>query len=234
MNTQENKIIDDDKTIYEIEDINNYKYLNENKLNDDNIINNVLFIRSSGKMGIIKKLTSKYIYIIPFIIDVNEICDNNTVFMTTGDNMCYYKYKNLTHVNKEDKPKQEKILLSHAKYNNYVFYFDVNLFYKVFVVEITNFKGYYLRKLININKLYNDIFFNAFQRDIRNLRVCLEYSKEGTKDYYLKKYEERKEQFIKQYKKVNYKIYENLINDIENETVKKLVNDVKELNILES
>jgi len=242
LNTYETHLLDNwdklkyehPKEIYKIDDINNLVCLDDNKLNDDNIINKVLFICSSGKMGIIKKLSTKYIYIIPFIIDINEHRDNNTLFMTTGEYYNYYKYKNLTHINKKDEHKQEKILLSYARHNNIVFEFDVNIFYNMFVVAISNFKYSSLIKMVHCNKIYDEMFNNAFKRDVRNLRVCLEYSKEGTKEYYLKKYEEKKEQFIQHYKTINYKIYENLINDIENETVKKLVNDVKELNILES
>ena len=47
-------------------------------------------------------------------------------------------------------------------------------------------------------------------------------------------FEERKEIFINHYSKVNYKTYEQLINDIDNEIIKKLVNDIKDINILES
>ena len=233
-NTQENKIIDHDKEIYKIEDINTYKYFNSNELNKDDNINKVIFIYSLGKMGIIKKLTTRYIYIIPFNDDIYKHCDNNIIFMTTGESMNYYKFKNVMYINKKDAPKQEKILLSAARNNNIILEFDINIFYSVFIVEVSNFRHHYLRKIVHCNKIYDEMFNNTFKRDIRNLRECLDMSKGGTIEYYNKVYEERKDIFINHYSKVNYKTYEHLINDIDNEIIKKLVNDIKDINILES
>jgi hypothetical protein len=233
-NTQENKIIDDDKTIYKIEDINTYKYFNDNELNKDDIINKVIFILSLGKMGIIKKLTTRYIYIIPFIDDIYKHVDNNIIFMTMGESINYYKFKNVMYINKKDKPKQEKILLSTARNNNIILEYDINIFYSVFMVEVSNYKHHYLRKMVHCNKIYDEMFNNAFKRDVRNLKECLNMSKGGEKEYYNRVFEERKDIFINHYSKINYKTYENLINDIDNEIIKKLVNDIKDINILES
>jgi hypothetical protein len=102
------------KEIYKLEDINKLVCVSSNELNKDDIINKVIFIYSLGKMGIIKKITTRYIYIISFIDDIYKHVDNNIIFMTTGESMNYYKFKNVMYINKKDEPKQEKILLSTA------------------------------------------------------------------------------------------------------------------------